>query len=371
MRREVNELWEAFGRRENSRVPITFACDEQLWLKVSGHTFREFYAKPEVHLKAQLEGKRWFCENVIGDAPPGLPERWTVGVQHWMEENEFFGCEVVYQEDDYAWGMPLPLERNDLLRHIARIDARERIRQGSTYRMWKALGSLAEDMRYLDRPVDVAPPGGGTHGIFTKAAEVRGLEQLCLDIVEAPEFVEEFLSLATEKTVERIKAWHALTRGNEPVLPYGTGFGLADDSLQMISSEAYERFVLPCHERLYSAMTTGSRSIHLCGRSTQHYEALRWKARVTHIDGPGPFVDHAHYLEAFGPEFSFAGQTDHSVLAHGSETEIDKMMRKVLTPGAKIPGRFQILGYVTRDTPLENVRACYQAGLRHGTVRGG
>ena len=53
---QVEDLWAAFGCKENRRVPIAFACDEQVWLKVSGHTFREFYAVPEVHLRTQLEG---------------------------------------------------------------------------------------------------------------------------------------------------------------------------------------------------------------------------------------------------------------------------------------------------------------------------
>ena len=53
-KREVEALWSAYSRKENQRVPITFACDEQVWLKVSGHTFHEFYSIPEVHLKTQF-----------------------------------------------------------------------------------------------------------------------------------------------------------------------------------------------------------------------------------------------------------------------------------------------------------------------------
>jgi uroporphyrinogen-III decarboxylase len=365
---EVKELWQAFGRKENRRVPISYATDEQLWLRVSGHRFREFYTDPKVHLKAQLEGRRWFCENVICDVQPGLPQRWGIGVQHWMTENEFFGCEVVYQEDDYAWAKPLPLAKDDLLKHLADIDPEESLQRTRAYRMYLALKDLTQGMTYLERPVDMMFFGQSIHGIFTKAAEIRGLDQICLDLCDDPGFVRKLLEVVTEKTVARVRAWEKLNTGKTDNLPTAGGFGIADDSLQMISARQYDEFVLPFHEQLFSALTTGRRTIHLCGRAMQHYESLRHKLGIVHIDGPGPFVDHAKYLEAFGPDFSFCAQTNHTALAHGSRQEIEEMLRELLTPGAKQPGRFQVMGYVCRDTPLENLQACYEMSRKHGVV---
>ena len=366
--REVRDLWAAYGRAENTRVPITFACDEQVWLKVSGHSFREFYTVPAVHMKAQLEGRRWFCENVIGDMKPGFPDTWPISVQAWMEENEFFGGEAVYQEDDYAWAPPLSLDREALLKHIADIDPEARIRQGWAFKLYQALKGLADGARFLGRPIWVAPPGSTTHGLFTKAAEIRGLDQICLDLCDAPDFARKLLDLVTEKTIARIQAWHKLT-GRDTAFPSERGFGLADDSLQLISAGMYEEFVLPCHERLYAAMTRARRNMHLCGRSSQHYEVLRRKLNVTTIDGPGPFVDHGYYLRKLGPDFSLHAQTDNAVLANGPVDDIDAMLRGLLTPAAKLSGRFQIMGFVTRDTPLRNIRACYEAGRKYGVIR--
>ncbi|MDO8587202.1 MAG: uroporphyrinogen decarboxylase family protein [Armatimonadota bacterium] len=364
----MEQLWSDFRLGRNTRVPVTFACDEQVWLKVSGHTFREFYTDPGIHLKAQLEGRRWFCENVAGDMATGLPDQWVVSVQLWMEENEFLGCEVKYQENDYAWGLPLSLDREGLLDHLSNLDPDERARSGSAFKMYQALRELADGMEYAGRPVVIAPPGVSTHGVFTKAAEIRGLEAFCQDLYEAPDYASRLLDIVTEKTVGRIKAWQRLTQGTDIDLPSPDGFGCCDDSLALISAELYERAVLPAHERLFSMMTTGPRSIHLCGRASQHYETLVRKLGITHIDGPGPFVDHGHCLETLGPDLAFAAQTDNSVLAYGSEAEIDEMMRNLLTPAAKLPGRFQVVGFVTRDTALENVRACYEAGLRYGVI---
>ncbi|NLS77496.1 MAG: hypothetical protein GXY76_09585 [Chloroflexi bacterium] len=369
MTKEIADLWSAYARRENSRVPITFACDEQVWLKVAGHTFREFYTDPVVHLRAQLEGRRWFSEHVAGDMPPE-PEHCTVGVQLWMAENEFFGCEVVYQEDDYAWAMPLRWGRDDLLHYLADLDPEEQVRRESAWRMYQSLRELAEGLSFADRSVEVATPGQSTHGIFTKAAELRGLERMCLDLYEAPDFAERFLELVTDKTIARIKTWHKLTTGHEPELPMDRPFHFCDDSLQLLSAPMYERFVLPCHERLYATMATGERRLHLCGHAAQHYASLRRRLNVTTIDGPGPFVDYGRHLRELGPDFAFGAQTDHSVLEHGSEADVERMMRGMLIPQTKVPGRFQIVGFLSRQTPLRNVKACYQYGRRYGGIGG-
>ena len=366
--KEVSQLWSDYWLKENRRIPITFACDEQVWLRASGNTFREFYTDPKIHLKTQLEGKLWFCKNVIGDMIPGIPDRWYIGLQLWMEENEFFGCDVIYQDDDYAWGKPLPLCKDDLLHYISDIDPEENIKKSHTFSMYQSLVELADDMTFEGKPVEIVRPGGGTHGIFTKAAEIRGIEQLCLDIHDDPGFAERYLNLITEKTIERIKAWHKLATGADPRLPSDGGFSFADDSLQLISSDTYERLVMPCHERLYSAMAKGNRGMHLCGLASQHYKTLRYKLNVTHIDGPGTFVDHGYYLRELGPDFSFSAQTDHSILEKGSEEDIRQMMKALFKEDAKIPGRFQVMGFLSRNTPLRNIRVCYEAGKEHGII---
>ncbi len=363
---QVSALWQAYAHRENTRVPITFASDDQLWTKVAGCSFGEFYREPEQHLWAQLKGRKWFIEHVISDTPPYPPEKWPVAVQLWMEENEFFGCEVVYQEDNYAWGMPLQLSKPDLLRRLADIDAEQRVRTSRAYHLYQELNALAGGLQFEGCAVQVAPPGQGTHGIFTKAAEVRGLEQLCLDLVEDPDFAHEYLRLFTEKQIERIRAWRKLTQPDAPALPLAA-WSCPDDSLQLLSAALYEEFVLPCHQQLFSAMTNGRRGMHLCGYASQHYVNLYNHLGIRTLDGPGDFIDHSGYLRSL-PELSFNAQFDHPLVTSGSPAEIQAMVRGMLTPGACIPGRFNIVGFVERDTPLENIRTCYESGVAAGQI---
>jgi hypothetical protein len=368
-RSQARELWADYRNKKNRRVPIVFASDESLWTKLAGYSFREFYTDPEVHLHAQLRAQLWAEEHVLDDTLPDLQERWIVRVRSWMQENEFFGCPVVYQEDDFAWGQPVPLARGDLLGYLTDIDPERRVRESRAFNMYQALEDLSAGMEFADRRVEIAPSGFSTLGPFTNAAEIRGLEPICVDMYESPEFVDKLMQLVTEKTIGRIQAWHKLTGGRYGQIPNPKAFSFVDDNLNVISAAMYERFVLPWHERLYSAMTTGERGIHLCGQCAQHYELLRRKLNVTVMDGPGTFVDHGHYLHSFGPDFRFEfARLDGSVLTYGNEAEIRGMMRRLLTPRSKLPGRFALKGYLSRYTPLQNLATCYQAALEYGAI---
>jgi len=365
---EVASLWQAYGRGENDRVPIKFAADEQIWLKVVGETFGTFYRDPAVHLKAQLEGQRWLRENVICDMDPRPPDVWHVGVQLWMEENAYFGCQVVYQENDYAWGLPIDMDKDRLLCHLDAIDPEQTVRGGEAYAMYQSLCGLAAEFRFMDRPVRLVPPGNSTHGLFTKACEIRGHDRLCIDLFEEPEFVHKLMRILTEKTIARIKVWRELTDPQAGKLPSDMPWGMCDDSLQMLSADTYREFVLPYHERLYRAMTTGERSIHNCGQASQHYAAWVLDLGVSTIDGPGPFVDHGHYLGTLGPDFRFNAQTDDMVIVQGGERDIRQMMAGLLTPAAMRPGRYNIVGFVMPNTPLDNLRTCYRIGRELGAI---
>ncbi len=363
----VARLWEDYGRGANERVPITFASDEALWLQLTSHSFREFYTDAKVQLHTQLAGQAWMCEALVHDQRFGLPEgAWTVTPRFWMDEPEVFGCEVIIQEETFAWSRPLPLSKPDLLRHVADLDIEVAIRRSRLWELYCRMRDLAADMTWRDLPVRVAMPGGGTHGLFTTACHVRGPEQLCLDLLEDPDFARELLDLMVDQTVARIRTWHRLAEtGTELPLP---AWGMADDSLQLISAATYRECVLPCHQRLYATMTDGRRSIHLCGHATQHYESLYQDLGIRTLDGPGPFVDYGELLAAY-PELTINAQVDHTVLLLGPREAIERMVRQMLTPAARQPGRLQVMGFLVPETPLENVRYLYEVGRGAGRLR--
>lgn len=364
--REVAELWDAYSRGENARVPITIATDEFRWLKLTGNSFREFYTDPAVQLRVQLEGDAWMRDEILQDRALGPPDVWTVVPRFWMDEPECFGCEVVIQENDFAWSLPLDVPKTELLARLRSIDIEEMVTKSRLYRLYRDMQDLAAGMQYRGRPVDIYFPGGGTHGIFTIAGRVRGNEALCLDMMEDPDFAFEFIGLITDLTLERIRVWHRLADTGQQ-FPSPSGWGTADDALELISEASFRQFVLPHYQRMFDALTTGGRRIHLCGRATQHFRSLYDDLGMTHLDGPGTFVDHGQLLAEM-PKLSISAQCDHTRLDRGPAEDIDAMMRGMLTKSARVPGRFYVMGFLFRDTPVENARAFYEAGRRHGGI---
>lgn len=364
----VKQLWDDYGQNRHSRVPIHFAFDEQVRLPLYGCTFREYYTDPLLQVRVQLETEKWIREHVVQDSWMGLPEgAWTVSPVLWMDEKEFFGCEVVIQDDDYAWAKPIPADKPDLLARLRELDPLERVRGSRLFRFYTAMKEAVEGMEFCGRPVAVGFPGGGTHGLFTTAAEVRGLEQLCLDLKTDPDFAHEYLALVAEKILGRIRAWHQLA-GVERDFPSSAAWGLADDSLQLISAATYREFVLPLHERMYAAMTTGPRTMHLCGYVRQHFRILHEELGIMSFDGPGPHLDLGELRAELGEEVHFCGRLHATVVQRGPKAAIDAMLRNFLTPEAKRGGRLDLLVYVPRGTPWEHLEWVYEAGLRHGRL---
>ena len=362
----VAELNAAYAEGRNDRVPITVAWDESLWLHLAGRGFREYYTDPRIQLDVTLEGMAWCAENVVHDARMGPPaEAWTLAPRWWMDEPECLGCDVVIQEHDFAWSQPLDVPKAELIAHVRAIDPLEAVRGSRLFRLYRQMSDAADGMLFKDVPVKIAFPGG-THGVFTVAARVRGEERLCLDLAEDPDFAYQFIGAVTDHTIGRVKAWHRLAETGQE-FPNPNGWGMPDDSLQMISPETYRRFVLPHHERIFSTFTTGRRSMHLCGHAQQHYETLHHELGITALDGPGPLADLGSCLTRM-PELSISAQTDHTLLITGPNTDIDRMMQTMLTPETRQPGRYRITGFIIPDTPLANVGTMYEAGKAYGRI---
>jgi len=364
---EVASLRDAYSRDQHWRVPVTVAFDEQFLLHRWGVSFGKYYRDVPTQVAVQLRSQQWIRETIVQDAPRGLPDQWHLAVPSWTEENAFFGAEVAEQENDYWWGQPLVLGKSKLLRHLHGLDVEERLRQGTCYQQYVEMKRLVDGMEHCGRPVVIAPPPLlSTHGLFTKAAEIRGLEQLCVDLHEDPVFVRELLTTVTELTIQRIKCWQVLC-GVERTFPMEGGWGLCDDSLQLISRAHYEEFVLPCHQRIYSEMTTGTRHVHLCGHVQHLFKTLHQALAITVFDGPGTQVDLPRRIGDIGDRVTIQAQVSHGLLA-SSRNAIESAVRQVLDERVKRGARMTLLGYAPRAAPLENLQFFYECARAHGVL---
>ena len=362
----VAALWEAYAAGTNERVPITFMVDEQYRLPLYGCSYREYYHSAELQLEAQLATDMVFRETVVHDREMGVPSgSWMVTPQFWMAEREYFGAAVHFQENDYAWADPLDLGKAELIERVRGIDPATRVAEESLFALYQGMKAAAEGREFHGRPVQVNL-WGGTHGVFTIAAELRGLERMCLDLVEDPVFVEEYLTALTDALVGRMLAWNEVL-GSPVSYPTENLWGGPDDSLQLISERSFREHVLPHLRRLYDRMSTGRRTVHLCGKSQQHYKTLHEELGVTLFDGPGVYVDLGWMREQCAGEIEVNAQFNNTVLITVPAAEIEREIARVLTPAAKA-GKLNLVGYVPLGATAENLAAAYELGKKHGQM---
>lgn len=354
----------ADNRGRHQRVPIGVAADEQFFLPMWGRTFRQYYEDVATQIHVQLKSQLWMLNNICADERlcflqkvPEDPnkEGWAVSPPRWMDENEFFGCEIIRQENDYSWGKPVDLPKNDLIRKLHSIDVKQRVSSGTLFTQSMEMKRLTQDMAFEGCKVrtPLSPPGAVTDGIFTKAAEIRGLEQLCIDLYDDPAFVDSLLKIVAELTIERIKFWHQYNNTSLQ-FPLNETLILADDNLEMISSQQYERFVLPHHRRVYDELATAVRFIHLCGKAQHLFEVLSKQLGITIFNGPGPHIDLVQMLEDTGQAVEIQTQIANAALL-ASPDEIKMTVDAILKSPVKNRVKLSLLSYIPAGASLENI----------------
>jgi len=365
--KEVDELWDRFSQKKNYRVPVIFLYDEQICIELAGDcSYREFYSDPEIHARVQLDGLRWIANNIVGDQHMGHDEGTiTIQVKEWMLENEFFGSEVIYQENDRAWGQCIDIKDEDLLSYFEDIDPSKALKQTNSYRMYVRLTEYLCGKTYDGYPVKVANPFFKTDGPFTKLVEILGMERMIFLMLENRDLAIELLLVYVRKTLERFKAAYALSGVPVPEkVPVAIG---ADDSIMLLSPDIYLDCVFPTHKYYYEQSTASPASLHLCGKAMHLYKTLYDHLGLRNLDGPGVFCDHGKYL-ALLPEFTFRNaQFNHAVLLQKKENILE-MVQGLMTPEAKQPGRFSLMGFAQKKETLDNLLYCYNVSKQYGTT---
>ena len=362
----VASLWEAYAARTNDRVPFTFMIDEQYRLPRYGCSYRDYYHSGALQLEAQLATEKLWRETVAHDREMGPPSAaWTVSPQYWMAEREYFGARVHFQENDYAWAQPLELSKAGLVERVSGVDPATRVGEERLWALYSEMKGRAEGREYAGRPVQVGQ-GVGTHGVFTIAAELRGLEQMCLDLIEDPVWADEYLAALTEALIGRMLAWNEAL-GSPVTYPTEGLWGGPEDSLQLLSEGRCREQVLPHLRRMYDRMSRGRRLIHLCGKSHQHYKTLHEELGITVFDGPGVYTDIGWMREQCAGPIEVNAQFNNTVLVTGPPEAMEREIARVLSPSAK-RGRLNLIGYVPLGATAENLRLAYEYGKKYGVV---
>lgn len=344
---EVRRVWSAYAAGTPIRAPMVLGINVRytMWRPEANRTgigFDEYFTDPEAMLRRQLEHKAWVRRHVPQDAEMGLPaDGWDVQVDFLNSyEAGWFGCPLRFCAGECPDTEPI-LADDDRKRELFEAGLPDPFAGGLMRRNWEFYDWFRrrqqEGFEYEGRPIArVLPTGLGTDGPLTVACNLRGASPLYADLALDPDYARELLDFVTDATIARIRAYRR--RLGEPVRTPGLGF--ADDAIQSISTPMYRDLVLPCHERLLAALSTGAapNGIHLCGDATHHFAFLRDALNIQSFDTGFP-VDFGRLRERLGPGVEIKGGPSVMFLQRATPAQVRQEVRRILDTGVADGGR--------------------------------
>ncbi len=374
---EVKEVWDAYRKRDPIRVPCNIAMNIRMILldpkqNVDGVRFYDYMHDPEVMLRQQLRFQEMIRTEMVFDHEMGLPDAWPIHIDYQnVYEAAYFGTEVHYPEnncpcthewlhDDNKWeildrGVPEPIDDEATGGWMKR--------SWEFYEYW--CGLRDKGFEYRGRPIEPNPCGENTDGPFTVAMNLRG-GNVCIDLLDDPEYFHALLSLITESIIVRIRALRR--KGGRP--PKSKEWGFADDSIILLSNAQFTEFVLPYHKRLIAELVEGERPLigmHLCGDAQRYFPLLTRELNVQNYDTGFP-IDFTTLRQELGTGVEIAGGPTVDTLCQGPVETIKAETKRILGSGVMEGGRFIIkeANNLSPCTPPNHVRAFYEAAKRYG-----
>lgn len=365
---EVRRVWDAYRAGNPIRVPMILGVNPRYTTfdheaNPRGLSIEQYWSDPQLMLERHLEHLEWCAFNLPQDAEMGLPEKWTVGVDFQnVYEAAALGCPIQYCDGQVPDTRPILTDENK------RKFLKKQVPDPFENPFWSKAWSFYEHFlrteiggfEWRGRPIKVVGLSGlVTDGPVTGACNVRGAMEFCLDLLEDPGFAGDLLAYLTEAIITRVTAFR-----NRLGLPVKEkGYGYADDSIALLSTEMVVERVVPHHRRLVDAFATeGPNSIHLCGDSTRHFPMLKRELNIKSFDTGFP-VDFGALRAELGEDVEILGGPSVPFLSAATPEETYDETRRILESGIMAGGRFVLRegNNLAPEITVANVRAMYYA----------
>lgn len=373
---EKKAVWDAYQARKPVRVPLTWGVNPRIILlnpelNPEGFTFEQYFEEPRVTLTVQSRFQAYLATtlNRFSDSATQLPETWNFRVDNQnIYDGAYFGGRVIY-EDGQVPSVAPAYGFDDLDAFLARDFSRPLEHDWLKGRLefQARLEKEAASFEHLGRKGNVAPFALGFDGPVTAVATLFGADGLTVLAAE-PGKARRLLMKIVDEALRRNQVLAGLANGWKKA-EWGW---LADDSIQLISTEMYRELVLPAHARWYEAVSTGTvaegrRSIHLCGDATRHFPLLRNELGVTSFDTGFP-VDFGALRRTLGPDVEIMGGPTVMLLRDGSPDDCARETRRILQSGVMSGGRFILRegNNLPPCVPLPNLESVYRTCLEFG-----
>ncbi len=305
------------------RVPILMAF--------AAHHIGSNYAAFASDYRVLVEANRRSAEDFDFDQLSAISDPYR--------ETQGFGARIEYVEDGVPRCARAPLEESKDLSGLEDPDPHKSDRMLDRVRAIAAFKALARGQRSIM---------GWLEGPAAEAADLRGVMNFLVDLMDDESFACELMDLCTEVGIRFAVA--QLEAGADTI-------GIGDAIVSQLSPATYEELILPGETRMVEAIHSvrGLVRLHICGDITRHLPAIaKLGADIVDLDWR---VDMAEARAALGPGTVLVGNLDPVAAVKDSSPEqirrdVRDVYRKVGDPyivgaGCEIPP----------GTPPENLRA--------------
>lgn len=249
-------------------IPVDITFHPSWWHKNAGTCFnKEFFYNADYRVEADIKMRQVlfdkFGDMGLGENNP-LP-RPILGsdlIASGFLHSELLGCEVRYSDEN----SPEVICRNMSDEEVKEL----RVPNLDTCELWQ---KIQEQIDYLIGKYGYVEPNINLMGIQNIALDLRGAE-LFIDYHENPELAHYLLGVCTELSLEIGKRFILLSKevsGGVTAIINKTVpevYLTSNCSVEMVSLETYNRYLLPYDSRLAEAFKPFG--IHHCGKTMEH-----------------------------------------------------------------------------------------------------
>ncbi|MCO6451403.1 MAG: uroporphyrinogen decarboxylase family protein [Caldilineales bacterium] len=308
-------------RPPNFDIFMTFAA------RRIGRPLRDYY----LDYRALVDANRYVIENFDIDLVQAISDPYR--------ETADFGAEIEFPEDD------MPLSKIPLLKEPDDIKKLVRPHPATGKRMSDRLEAIR---MFREQVGGEYPIMGWVEGALAEAVDLRNINNLMLDLVMRPEWVEELCEICTEVAIDFARA--QIEAGADII-------GLGDAVGSLVSPAMYRQFALPYEQRIFATVhEMGALArLHICGNTNKIVgDMVESGADIIDLDY---MVDMGAAAAKFGDRVSFCGNFNPvSVMLDGTPEEAYAATLRCMEIGG--PRAISAAGCeIPQDTPDENLRA--------------
>ncbi len=256
-----------------------------------------------------------------------------------MKEASSFGTKVEFPEDG------VPYAPFNLITDEKQLLALKAVEPCESERMAQSVMAIE---RYKRLASDDVPVIGWVEGCMAEAADLRGVNELLMDLVDNEEFVRDLMDICLEQALLFAKA--QIEAGADII-------GVGDAIASVAGPVYYQKFALPYEIKLLSEIQRlGAKTkLHICGNVTPFLEYLPAQhCDIIDLDWMVPLHRAA---EIVGDQCALSGNYDPvAVLLQGTPSSVREAVivcsqagatRYISAAGCEVP----------KDTPVKNLLA--------------